>query len=172
MTAAAERNAQEQKNRADREEQRANNAEKRLSLMERFLNQAGMAKDFSNWTVLIEMVDKAVTTLNAWAHRSTSIFNYDEERVIGRGIIAQSQLDGLNPKSEEDRKTAANSIAKKAMLTVSSITKFRWDITVTRIGQLASEMRVSTGNQSIGASYDNADELTKWDGTKKRGLGR
>ena len=171
-TATAERNAQEQKNRADREEQRANNAEKRLSLMERFLNQAGMVKDFSNWTVLIEMVDKAVTTLSAWAHKSTSIFNYDEERVIGQGIIAQSQLDGLNPKSEEDRKTAANSIAKKALLTVSSITKFRWDVSVTRIGQLASDMRFSTGSQSIGASYGNADELINWDGTKKRGLGR
>ena len=42
---------------------------------------------------------------------------------------------------------------------------------VLRIGQLASEMRLSTGGQSIGGSNGNADELTNWDGTKKRGLG-
>ena len=42
---------------------------------------------------------------------------------------------------------------------------------VTRIGQLASEMRLSTGSQSVGGSNGNADELTNWNGTKKRGLG-
>ena len=42
---------------------------------------------------------------------------------------------------------------------------------VTRIGQLASEMRLSTGGQSVGGSNGNADELTNWDGTKKRGWG-
>ena len=41
----------------------------------------------------------------------------------------------------------------------------------TRIGQLASEMRLSTGGQSIGGNNGNADELTNWDGTKKNGLG-
>jgi len=39
------------------------------------------------------------------------------------------------------------------------------------IGQLASEMRLSTGGQSIGGSNGNADELMKRDGTKKKGLG-
>ena len=42
---------------------------------------------------------------------------------------------------------------------------------VLRIGQLASEMRLSTGGQSIGGNNGNADELTNWDGTKKNGLG-
>ena len=55
-------------------------------------------------------------------------------------------------------------------------------VLVLRIGQLASEMRLSTGGQSIGGgngrsaqkdacSGKNADELTNWDGTKKKGLG-
>lgn len=48
----------------------------------------------------------------------------------------------------------------------------QWDIAVTRIGQLASEMRLSTGGYSVGGSNGNGDELTNWDGTKKRGLGR
>ena len=68
-----------------------------------------------------------------------------------------------------------------AETTIGSITKFQWDIAVTRIGQLASEMNVSMGGQSVGGSNGNADalgsaaslveELTNWDGTKKRSLG-
>ena len=42
---------------------------------------------------------------------------------------------------------------------------------VTLYGQLASEMRLSTGGQFVGGSNGNADKLTNWDGTKKRGLG-
>ena len=55
--------------------------------------------------------------------------------------------------------------------TVGSISQYMWDIAVLRIGQLASEMSVSMGGQSVGGSNGNADELTNWDGTKKRGLG-
>ena len=47
-----------------------------------------------------------------------------------------------------------------------------WDIAVLRIGQLASEMNVSMVCQSVGGSNGNADELTNWDGTKKKNLGR
>jgi len=52
---------------------------------------------------------------------------------------------------------------------------------VRRVGQLASEMGRSMGGQTIGGSNGNADalgsaaslveELTNWDGTKKKGLG-
>ena len=100
-----------------------------------------------------------------------SIFSRDDERIIGQGIIAQCQLKDLNPSSEADRKTAANGIVKIAEETVGSISQYMWDIAVLRIGQLASEMNVSMGGQSVGGSNGNADELTNWDGTKKRGLG-
>ena len=49
--------------------------------------------------------------------------------------------------------------------------KFQWEVAVARIGQLASEMRLSMGGQSIGGGNGNADELTNWDGTKMKGLG-
>lgn len=66
--------------------------------------------------------------------------------------------------------------------TIGSISQFMWDTAVLLIGQLASEMRVSMGGQSVGGSNGrsaqrdacpskNADELTNWDGTKKKGLG-
>ena len=88
----------------------------------------------------------------------------------------------LNPYVESDRQKAANSIADMADSIVGRIGKFRWEVAVARIGQLASEMRLSTGGQSIGGSNGrsaqrdacsskNADKLMKWDGTKKKGLG-
>ena len=171
-TAKAERKAQEQMTRANREEQRANNAENKLSMLERFVRQAGATDAFTQWSLLSKIVDKAIDTFNAWAHSTASIFSRDDERVIGQGIIAQCQLKGLNPESEGDRETAANGIVKMAGETVGSLSQYMWDIAVLRIGQLASEMNVSMGGQSVGGSNANADELTNWDGTKKKGLGR
>ena len=170
-TAAAERKAQEQMTRANLEEQRANNAENKLSKMERFVRQSGATDAFTQWSFLTRIVDKAIDTFNAWAHSTASIFSRDDERVIGQGIIAQCQLNGLSPESEAGRKTASKGIVEMAEETVGSISQYMWDIAVLRIGQLASEMNVSMGGQSVGGSNGNADELTNWDGTKKRGLG-
>ena len=90
--------------------------------------------------------------------------------------------ESLNPVSETDRKTAASSIAAMAEETIGPIYQFMWDTAVLRINQLASEIRVSMGGQSVGGSNGrsaqrdacpskNADELTNWDGTKKKGFG-
>ena len=168
---AAERKAQEQTMRGDREEKRANEAENRLSGMERFIRMSGASEAYEHWNFLQTLVKKAAQALVDWAHSTASIFNHDDERTIGQGIIAQCQLSGLNPHVESDRQVAANSIADMADSIVGRIGKFQWEVAVARIGQLASEMRLSTGGQSIGGSHGNADELTNWDGTKKRGLG-
>ena len=71
-----------------------------------------------------------------------------DERTIGQGIIAQCHINGLNPYQESDRIKAANDIADMADSIVGSIGRFQWDIAVTRIGQLASEMILSTGLKS------------------------
>ena len=92
------------------------------------------------------------------------------EQTIGQGIIAQCYLSSLDPHIESDRQKAASSIADMADSLVGEIGRFQWDIAVTRIGQLTSEMRLSTDGQSVGGSNGNADELINWDGTKKRGL--
>jgi len=42
-------------------------------------------------------LQKAIAAFNAWAHSRASIFSSDDERVIGQGIIAKCQLEGLNP---------------------------------------------------------------------------
>ena len=167
---AAEQKAQEQTMRGNREEKRANEAERRLSDIERFIRLLGASEAYEHWNFLHAVVKKAAQALADWAHSTASIFNHDDECTIGQGIIAQCQLNGLNPCQESDRIKAANDIADMADSIVGSIGKFQWDIAVTRIGQLASEMRLSTGGQSVGGSNGNADELTNWDGTKKRGL--
>ena len=168
---AAEQKAQEQTMRGNREEKRANEAESRLSDIERFIRLSGASEAYEHWNFLHDVVKKAAQALADWAHSTASIFNHDDERTIGQGIIARCQLNGLNPCQESDRMKAANDIADMADSIVGSIGRFQWDIAVTRIGQLASEMRLSTGGQSVGGSNGNADELTNWDGTKKRGLG-
>lgn len=132
---------------------------------------SGLSETYKQWNTLNELVDAAIKALNAWAHSTASIFSRHDEQVIGQGIIAECHLSGLNPTSEKDRQQAASSIANKAKATVGRVTQFKWDTAVTRVGQLASEMNVSIG-QSVGVSRGNADELTNWDGAKKRGLGR
>ena len=168
---AAERKVQEQTMRGDREEKRANDAENRLSDMENFIRSSGASEAYEHWNYLQTLVKKAAQALADWAHSTASIFSRDVEQTIGQGIIAQCQLNNLNPHVESDRQKAANSIADMADSLVGRIGKFQWEVAVARIGQLASEMRLSTGGQSIGGSNGNADELTNWDGTKKNGLG-
>ena len=168
---AAERKAQEQTQRGDREEKRANDAENRLSDMERFIRSSGASEAYEHWNYLQTLVKKAAQALADWAHSTASIFSRDVEQTIGQGIIAQCQLNNLNPHVESDRQKAACSIADMADSLVGDISRYLWDMAVTRIGQLAAEMRLSTGGQSVGGSNGNADELTNWDGTKKRGLG-
>ena len=167
----AERKAQEQTIRGDREEKRANEAEKRLSDIERFLRMSGASEAYEHWNYLHTIVKKAAQALADWAHSTASVFSREVEQTIGQGIIAQCHLYDLDPHVESDRQKAACSIADMADSLVGRIGRFQWDIAVTRIGQLASEMRLSTGGQSVGGSNGNADELTNWDGTKKRGLG-
>ena len=139
--------------------------------MEAFIRQSDFSKAFEHWTLLNQMIDEAIRAFNKWAHSTASIFSRDDERVIGKGIIAKCQMDGREPSVESNRLTAAKSIVDMAETTVGSITKFQWDIAVIRISQLASEMNVSMGGLSIGDSNGNADELTNWDETKKQGLG-
>ena len=104
---------------------------------------------YEHWNFLHYVVKKAAQALADWAHSTASIFNHDDERTIGQGIIAQCQLNGLNPCQESDRMKAANGIADMADSIVGNIGRFQWDIAVTRIGQLASEMRLSTGGQCV-----------------------
>ena len=169
---AAERKAKDQTVRANREEKRACEAESQLSRMECFIRQAGALGAFEDWNRLCGFVEEAARALADWAQSTKNIFTSKDEQVIGRGIIAKCQLEELDPSSETDRLKAASGIADMADSIVGDISKFSWEVAVRRIGQLASEICIPNQSQSIGGSNGCADELTNWDGSKKRGLGR
>ena len=149
---AAEQKAQEQTMRGNREERRANEAENRLSDMERFIRMSGASEAYEHWNYLQTIIKKAAQALADWAHSTASIFSHEEVQTIGQGIIAQCLLNNLDPHVESNRQMAASSITDMADSLVGRIGRFQWDIAVTRIGQLASEMRLSTGGQSVGGS--------------------
>ena len=73
--------------------------------------------------------------------------------------------------SVRDFRTVSVDVGKTDRI-VGDITKYSWETAVRCIGQLASEKGRSMGGQSVGGSNGNADELTNWDGTKRRGLSR
>ena len=122
---AAERKAQGQTMKGDREEKRANEAENRLSGMERFIRMSGTSEAYEHWNYLQTLVKKAAQALADWAHSTALIFSRDVEQTIGQGIIAQCQLNNLNSHVESDRQKAANSIADVADSIVGRIGKFR-----------------------------------------------
>lgn len=167
----AERKVQKLSLRVTQNEQKANQAEAKVSNMEFFIRQSGFTEAFEHWTFLNQLIADAIHAFNKWAHSTASVFSRDDERIIGKGIIAKCGQDGLDSSVESNRLVLAKSIVDQAESTIGSITKFEWDIAVVRIGQLASEMNVSMGGQSIAGNNGCADELTNWDGTKKHGLG-
>ena len=163
----AERKVQELSAIVSQKEQETNKAEAKVSNMEAFIRQSGFSEAFEHWTHLNQLIGDAIHAFNKWAHSTASIFSRDDERIIGKGIIAKCQMDGREPGVESNRLAAAKSIVDMAETTIGSITKFQWDIAVIRIGQLASEMNVSMGGQFIGESNRIPHEKINWDGTKK-----
>ena len=106
-------------------EKRANDAENRLSDMENFIRSSGASEAYEHWNYLQTLVKKAAQTLADWAHSTASIFSRDVEQTIGQDIIAQCQLNNLNPHVESDRQKTANSIADMADSLVGRISKFQ-----------------------------------------------
>ncbi|MBO4213020.1 MAG: hypothetical protein J5894_02790, partial [Clostridia bacterium] len=102
----AERKVQELSRLLSQNEQKANQAEAKVYNMEAFIRQSGFAKAFEHWTLLNQLIDDAIRAFNKWTHGTASIFSRDDERVIGRGIIAKCQMDGLDPSKESDRLAA------------------------------------------------------------------
>ena len=76
--------------------------------MERFIRSSGASEAYEHWNYLQTLVKKAAQALADWAHSTASIFSRDVEQTIGQGIIAQCQLNYLNPHVESDRQKAAS----------------------------------------------------------------
>ena len=111
------------------------------------------------------------------------LFSQDDESVIGSGIIAEAYMCGLDPTDKDQRTQATESLLGK--VNWKGTTPFMSDLAATRTKQLSEEMSVpreimeglmlaagGRGGANLGGGGSN-NELTNWDGTKKRnGWGR
>ena len=171
------RRAEQERNRADKAEDQVREI---LSVPE--------IRDFWEMTLrqkafLEEMnqrIAKAVKALYDFALNRDLIFSKEAEVSIGNGIIAEAILKGLDPTEEGQRKKAAKNLLDK--VNWKGTYQSSCDLAETRIEQLCEEITVSKeivatlllaaggkGGVSVGGGGGGSNnELTNWDGTKKK----
>ena len=117
------------------------------------------------WQQIEQWIGNAITAIRDW------------------GIVAEAFKRGLDPTDDKQRETATNYLLEK--VSWSGMTPFKADLTATRTRQLCDAMTVTNdllknlflaaggrGDISLGSGGSD-NELTNWDGTKKRnGWGR
>ena len=111
-----------------------------------------------------------------------SLFSREDESIIGTGIIAEAFMLGLDPTDNDQRNRATESLLGK--VDWKGTTPFMSDLAATRTKQLSEEMSVpreimeglllaAGGSVSVGGGGGGSnDDLTNWDGTKKKDRGR
>ena len=141
-------------------------------------NKEAFQRQIKQW------ISNAATALYDFAKNRDNIFSDEAEVKIGNGIIAEALIRGLNPTDEGQRKTAAGFLLGEVDWTGTY--QSSCDLAETRTGQLCEEMSVSKeivadlmlaaggkGGVSVGGGGGSSnDDLTNWDGTKKRDRGR
>ena len=129
-------------------------------------------------------IAKAATALYDFAKNRDLIFSNEAEVSIGNGIIAEAILKGLDPTDEVQRKKAAKSLLGKVNwkgmyqsscdLAETRTEQFCEEITVTK--ELVATLMLAAGGKggvSVGGGGGGSnDDLTNWDGTKKKDRGR
>ena len=136
-----------------------------------------------SWQQMERWINEAVRAIEGFAMDHRGLFSRNEEQTISMGIIAQAFKDGLDVKDMGQRKQAANNLLSQVSWT--GTTDYKSGLSSLRTRQLCEEMVVpesliqsiilAIGGRgpvpSSGGGSDN--ELTNWDGTKKRnGWGR
>ena len=141
-------------------------------------NKAAFRRQVDQW------ISDAAKALYDFAKNRDNIFSDEAEVKIGNGIIAEALIRGLNPTDEGQRKTAAGFLFGEVDWTGTY--QSSCDLAETRTGQLCEEMSVSKeivadlmlaaggkGGVSVGGGGGSSnDDLTNWDGTKKKDRGR
>ena len=135
------------------------------------------------WQQIEQWIGNAITAIRDYAFSKYNDFQPKEGNTVAWGIVAESFKRGLDPTDDKQRKTATNYLLEKVPW--SGMTPFKADLTATRTRQLCDAMTVSKdllknlflaagghGDISLGGGGSD-NELTNWDGTKKRnGWGR
>ena len=131
-----------------------------------------------------QWISDAAKALYDFAKNRDNIFSDEAEAKIGNGIIAEALIHGLNPTDEGQRKTAAGFLLGEVDWTGTY--QSSCDLADIRTRQLCEEMSVSKeivadlmlaaggkGSVSVGGGGGGSnDDLTNWDGTKKKDRGR
>ena len=108
-----------------------------------------------------------------------SLFSREDESIIGTGIIAEAFVCGLDPTDNSQRNQATESLLSK--VNWKGTTPFMSDLAATRTKQLSDEMSVpkeimeelllaagGKGGFNMGGGGGSNNELTNWDGTKRK----
>ena len=174
--------------RAEQERNRADDAEAQVreilsvpeikQFWERILRQKAFLEEMN------QRIAKAVKALYDFAKNRDLIFSKEAEVSIGNGIIAEAILKGLDPTDEGQRKKAAKSLLGK--VNWKGTYQSSCDLAETRTEQFCDEITVpkeivatlllaagGKGGVSVGGGGGgSSDDLTNWDGTKKKDRGR
>ena len=174
--------------RAEQERNRADDAEAQVreilsvpeikQFWERILRQKAFLEEMN------QRIAKAVKALYDFAKNRDLIFSKEAEVSIGNGIIAEAILKGLDPTDEGQRKKAAKSLLGK--VNWKGTYQSSCDLAETRTEQFCEEITVpkeivanlllaagGKGGVTVGGGGAGSnDDLTNWDGTKKKDRGR
>ncbi|MBR5176625.1 MAG: hypothetical protein IKW89_11955, partial [Bacteroidales bacterium] len=145
---------------------------------ERILRQKAFLEEMN------QRIAKAATALYDFAKNRDLVFSDETEVSIGNGIIAEAILKGLDPTDEGQRKKAAKSLLGKVNwkgtyqsscdLAETRTEQFCEEITVPK--ELVATLMLAAGGKggiSVGGGGGGSnDDLTNWDGTKKKDRGR
>ena len=135
------------------------------------------------WQQIEQWIGNAITAIRDYAFSKYNDFQLKEGNTVAWGIVAEAFKRGLDPTDDKQRETATNYLLEK--VSWSGMTPFKADLTATRTRQLCDAMTVTNdllknlflaaggrGDISLGSGGSD-NELTNWDGTKKRnGWGR
>lgn len=140
-------------------------------------NKEDFSKQIDKW------IKDGVAAIRNYADGKYNDFQPKERNTVAWGIVAEAFKRGLDPTDDKQRETATNYLLEK--VSWSGMTPFKADLTATRTRQLCDAMTVTNdllknlflaaggrGDISLGSGGSD-NELTNWDGTKKRnGWGR
>jgi hypothetical protein len=183
-TAREKQRTNQERLRAEQERNRADNAEAQVreilsvpeikQFWEMILRQKAFLEEMH------QRIAKAVKALYDFALNRDLIFSKEAEVSIGNGIIAEAILKGLDPTDEGQRKKAAKSLLGK--VNWEGTYQSSCDLAETRTEQFCEKITVSKeimaalllaaggkGGVSVGGGGGGTnDDLTNWDGTKKK----
>ena len=171
-------------NLASKEHQRADEAELRIKEMLDVPEIKELWNDIQqNKKAFWQQVDQWIANAKQAIYRfatdyQNAVFTREYANSIGQGILAEALKDGLDASDKEQRKQATLNLLSH--VSWKGTTKYMSDLSETRTMQLCEEMTVpkklmeslllaAGGRGFVGAGGGGSgNELTNWDGTKKR----